>query len=98
MPNIGFNARIKHRRDSETNWSTNNPALLNGECVIVDMDDGSVRIKIGDGVNNFTSLPYVDDDLRDAISSLSYKIQPITQTEYDALTTKDTNTLYVIEV
>lgn len=71
MSDIVINARIKHKRDSEVNWSTNNPALLKGECVIVDMDDGSIRIKIGDGINNFTSLPYADDDLRNIISEIN---------------------------
>lgn len=71
MLNIDLNARIKHKRDSAINWSTNNPVLLKGECVIVDMDDGSVRIKIGDGINNFISLPYADDDLRNIISEIT---------------------------
>lgn len=70
MLNIDLNARIKHKRDSAINWSTNNPVLLKGECIIVDMDDGSVRIKIGDGINNFISLPYADDDLRNIISEI----------------------------
>ena len=70
MLNIDLNARIKHKRDSVINWSTNNPVLLKGECIIVDMDDGSVRIKIGDGINNFISLPYADDDLRNIISEI----------------------------
>lgn len=71
MLNIDLNARIKHKRDSVINWSTNNPVLLKGECIIVDMDDGSVRIKIGDGINNFISLPYADDDLRNIISEIT---------------------------
>lgn len=71
MLNIDLNARIKHKRDSAINWSTNNPVLLKGECVIVDMDDGLVRIKIGDGINNFISLPYADDDLRNIISEIT---------------------------
>ena len=71
MPNIGINARVKHKRDLEVNWSTNNPTLLKGECAIVDMNDGLVRIKIGDGVNNFISLPYADDDLRNIISEIN---------------------------
>lgn len=70
MLNIDLNARIKHKRDSAINWSTNNPVLLKGECIIVDMDNGSVRIKIGDGINNFISLPYADDDLRNIISEI----------------------------
>ena len=32
------------------------------------------------------------------VAQSSYKIEPITQENYDALTTKDDNTLYIIEV
>lgn len=71
MPNTEFNARIKHKRDSETNWSTNNPILLNGECIIVDISDGSIRLKIGDGTNSYSSLPFVDDDLQSAIRKIN---------------------------
>ena len=71
MPNAAFNTRIKHKRDSEANWSMNNPILLNGECIIVDMNDGSTRIKIGDGANGYSSLPFIDDDLRSAIGEIN---------------------------
>lgn len=66
-----LNTRIKHKRDLEANWSTNNPILLNGECIIVDMDDGLIRLKIGDGTNSYLSLPFIDDDLRSAISEIN---------------------------
>lgn len=71
VPNIDLSARIKCKRDYVTNWSTNNPTLLNGECVVVDMGDNSIRIKIGDGIHNFTSLSYLDDDLRNTITEIN---------------------------
>lgn len=115
MPNIQLHTRIKCKRDSELNWSTNNPILLNGEQVIVDLDDGSVRIKIGDGNNAYTNLPFYDfipayaaanngeilsivNNKPTWITPSSYQILPITQDAYGALETKDSNTLYIIEV
>ena len=56
-----FITRIKNKIDTHQNWSTNNPILLAGEVVIVTEVDGNqedVRIKVGNGVNNFNSLPW----------------------------------------
>lgn len=115
MANKEFNARIKHKRDLEENWATNNPVLLNGEIAIIDKSDNMIGIKIGDSTQLFSDLPlYVlvpgvsteDDGKILSISNGSvvwsakaqYTIEPITQEEYDALETKDSNTLYIIEV
>jgi len=48
-----FDVRIKAKRDTEANWTTNNPVLLNGEVIIVDTTSG-VRYKVGDGTKTFT--------------------------------------------
>ena len=45
-----INARIKNKRDTASNFESNNPILLHGELVIVDDATGGVNIKIGDGV------------------------------------------------
>lgn len=54
---------IQIRRDTLADWNSNNPVLQNGEIAFV-MDQN--KIKIGDGVNTFSNLPYlgssVDDD------------------------------------
>lgn len=115
MSSIELHTRIKCKRDSELNWSANNPVLLNGEQVIVYLDDGSVRIKIGDGNSTYNNLPFYDfiptyaaanngeilsivNNKPTWIAPSSYQILPITQEAYDALETKDSNTLYIIEV
>lgn len=56
--------RILVRRDTATNWETINPALHQGE---IGMDLTNRRMKVGDGFNNWTDLPYVDDAGLDAI-------------------------------
>lgn len=71
MANKELNARIIHKRDTEANWSTNNPILLNGEFVVVDTNDGKTRLKIGDGNNDYNSLSFVDDDLINAIGEIN---------------------------
>ena len=53
-----INARLRQPRDSEANWNSKNPTLLNGERVFVDIyDENNILIetkeKIGDGENHF---------------------------------------------
>lgn len=48
--------KIQHRRDTATNWSTNNPTLAAGE---IGYDTTNKKIKIGDGSTAWNSLPYV---------------------------------------
>ena len=47
--------RIQFRRDTSTNWTSNNPTLLQGEFGY-ELDTG--YSKIGDGSTPWTSLPY----------------------------------------
>lgn len=49
------NSKIQIRRDTANNWSTNNPILAAGE-IGFDLTNG--KHKIGDGSNNWSSLPY----------------------------------------
>jgi len=56
--------RILFRRDTEANWTSNNPTPAQGEIVLV-TDTG--RLKIGNGTNTFTGLAYFPDTL-DAIT------------------------------
>lgn len=106
--------RIQCKCDTSANWEANNPILLQGEVAIVNDSSEAIQLKIGDGTSSYTSLPFVyslpvvvatDDGKVLTISNGSvvwqtptYNIQTITQTEYDALTAKDENTLYIIEV
>lgn len=53
-----FNTRIKIKRDTEITWEANNPVLLNGEIVLVDISGDKTKIKIGDGIKSFSQLGY----------------------------------------
>lgn len=56
------NTRISHKRDTEANWLANNPILLNGEMALVDLEDGNIQIKIGNGIDAFDKLQYILSD------------------------------------
>ena len=64
--NKEINARIKHKRDTDTNWMNANPILLDGEIIIVECTD-AVKLKIGDGKTNYSQLSYMDDNILDAL-------------------------------
>ena len=64
MSEKNINARIIHKHDTEANWNldTNtNFTPRQGEIIVYDVDatHSYERFKIGDGVTNVTSLPFV---------------------------------------
>ena len=66
-----YNARIKHKRDTDVNWADADPVLLNGEIIIVDTMDGRVRKKVGDGTQRYSHLPFDDEQLAGVVQSLT---------------------------
>ena len=67
MASKELNVIIKHRYDTSSNWTTNNPVLLAGELGI-ESDTG--RFKIGNGDYQWTILGYFDGNILDAIQEL----------------------------
>lgn len=51
--------RIQLRRDTTTNWQSNNPVLASGEVAI---STDANKLKIGNGSATWTSLSYTDSD------------------------------------
>jgi hypothetical protein len=49
--------RIRNKRDTLNNWTAKNPILLSGEIAIAD-DEENIKLKIGDGVTPYNSLPF----------------------------------------
>ena len=47
-------------RDTTSHWLQSEYVIPDGEMVVEKCTDGSVRIKIGDGLKIFKDLPYVD--------------------------------------
>lgn len=50
--------RIQVRRDTSSNWTTNNPTPASGE-MCYETDTG--KLKIGNGTDTYTNLPYIGD-------------------------------------
>lgn len=68
--------RVKNKIATEDEWQSINPILLNGEIVFSEVD--SIRkIKVGDGVTNYSSLPFIDDHLQQQIDSKLNSIQGV---------------------
>lgn len=59
---------IQLRGDTEANWISINPVLKINEPVVVFMTDGSVRLKIGDGVTSFVNLNYLSNGSQEQIA------------------------------
>lgn len=80
MADKEFLTRIKMKRDTSSNWTNNNPVILNGEMILIDTDSGELRLKIGDGVKTYTQLPFNDEALRNLIQSSYNKDESFTIT------------------
>lgn len=70
MANKIFNTRVKNKRDTEANWKSKNPVLLDGEIIIVTTTSGDTRFKVGDGNKTYNQLPFQDQKTRDLIPSV----------------------------
>jgi len=79
------NIKVKNKRDTLANWTSNNPTPLNGELAIVD-DNNNIKIKVGNGVDSFIALPYIKSD-SSAINAMTGYSKP---NETSAITTSDT--------
>lgn len=80
-------ARLRLKRDTSSNWTKNNPVLLNGELIIVDTDSGEVRSKIGDGVKTYTQLPFNDEALKAYVDASKIGIETPQTANADELRT-----------
>ena len=77
-----FNSRIQWKKDTSSNWTANNPVLLNGEIAIVVTNTGETRFKVGDGTSAYTALPFQDEAVRALITAADDKIDAhITDTD-----------------
>ena len=69
-----YNSRIQWKKDTSSNWTKNNPVLLNGEIAIVVTNTGETRFKVGDGTSSYTALPFQDEAVRALITAADDKI------------------------
>lgn len=58
MAENNVNVRIILKYDTETNWTTNDPILKQGEIGICTSNSSVVRFKVGDGTSKYSALPW----------------------------------------
>ena len=71
MASKQLNSRVRLKKDTAANWTSNNPVLLDGEIAIVITNANEIRFKIGDGTSSFTALPYQDEFIQNAINDVN---------------------------
>lgn len=81
-----LNARLQLRKDTLSNWETQNPILLEGERVLV-IDGLYLRTKTGDGESLFSQLPFDDSLLPPPINAPKTGNATVLQTAWEADTT-----------
>lgn len=93
-----LNTRIILCNDTSVSWGTSKKILLKGETGLEFLDDGSVKIKIGDGVNTFAELPYaamtpgeITASINTAVAAASHKHE--NKAVLDAITAAFTSAL-----
>lgn len=72
MANNTLNTRIVICNDTTANWGTSEKVLLKGEFGIEFPTSGAPKIKVGNGVDKFSALPYATmtpDEVSSAIST-----------------------------
>lgn len=91
MANTTIKVRVKHKTDTESNWSSKNPVLLKGEYGLI---DGSSKYKIGDGITAWKNLPLYQAMSPDVITKLDSVESGANKTIVDAtLSATSTNAL-----
>lgn len=82
-----INSRIQLKVDTATNWTSSNPTLLMGE---VGFESDTGRYKVGDGVTNWVSLEYKNEENTARIARESSKaIVDVLETNYYTKTQVD---------
>lgn len=60
MDNRVLDSKIQIRNDTAANWKAANPVLLKGE---VGIEIDTRKMKVGDGISQWTALKYISDDI-----------------------------------
>lgn len=112
MANTTFNARLKLKYDTYSNWTTSNPILLAGEAAVAVVpaatgavaQEPAVLIKIGDGSKHFNELSFISSKAADvydwakASKKPTYAASEISGlSAYISSEIQDTDTQYKIE-
>lgn len=94
MANVTLDTQMLQRHDIANNWTLKNPVLGNGE---IGVETDTNLFKIGDGVNNWANLKYANGGVKDGNTGNNMSFWTGTQSEYDAITTKNPDTFYFVK-
>ena len=87
------NIKIALRHDTLKNWNLNDNQLLKGEYAAAVLEDGTTRIKIGDGVHTFNELPFIGSCVSvisgDVPFSNDLSVVKLTNEEYNKLVAEE---------
>lgn len=53
--------KVPFIKKTDADWTSLNPILMDGEIILVTGEDEIVRLKVGDGVSNYSELDYISD-------------------------------------
>ena len=59
---------IRHLRGTEAQWLASDIVIPDGEIAIVNTEGGNRRLKIGNGIDKFSSLPYLSGNSVESVS------------------------------
>lgn len=65
MASKELNVKVKHRYDTASNWTTNNPVLLAGELGI---ESDTRKMKVGNGTSTWSQLGYQTPNLPSSVA------------------------------
>lgn len=68
---------LQHRRGSTAQWAQLDPIIKDGEMVIEILNDGSRKVKIGDGRRKFSELPYSTSALENLVNVTNKRIDQL---------------------
>lgn len=78
------------RRDSKRNWEASNPRLELGE-VGIEMD--GPKAKVGNGIDRWTELPYINDDVYEQVARFAEEVQTETAKQVSRMETEQEEAL-----
>lgn len=77
-----YTQRLLQRRDSLTNWTNNNPVLLDGELGLIDINGNYTQIVIGDGKRSFNDLPKIKLNFDEPVTRIKLDSDELTICSY----------------
>jgi len=69
----------QHRRGTTEEWNESSIILSDGEIVVENCDDGTSKLKVGDGKHSFKDLPYITRKIDNEIVVLDSRMNNFTK-------------------